>query len=108
MDNEWHSWQNRPERGASPSRPEANQFGPKPAVPEDTLKSGQVEIERKLFTLVLKENLRGRLLRITEENQGRRNIIIIPSTGLKAFQSLLAEMILASETTPPVQPGSPL
>ena len=53
-------------------------FPPKPPVVEDTLKSGQVQIERKTLVLTLKENPRGRFLRITEEAVGHRNSIIIP------------------------------
>lgn len=73
---------------------------PKPPVNEDTLKAGQVQIERKMFVFSLKENIRGRLLRITEDIGGRRNSIIVPSTGLKDFKKLLEEMIEADETLP--------
>src|ERR1700761_3390547 len=54
---------------------------PKPVVAEDTLKSVEIQIERKAFILTLKENPRGRFLRITEDVAGRRDTIIIPSTG---------------------------
>jgi hypothetical protein len=57
-------------------------FSPKPPVNENTLKSWQVQIERKTFVCTLKENLRGRLLRITGDAGGRHDTIIIPSTGL--------------------------
>jgi len=43
--------------------------------------------------LALKENPRGRLLRITEDIAGRYNSIIIPATGLREFKKLLEEMI---------------
>ena len=75
-------------------------MAPKPPVNEDTLKSGQIQIERKTFVFTLKENIRGRLLRITEDLGGRRNSIIIPSTGLEDFKKLLEEMIKASEEIP--------
>ena len=39
----------------------------KPAVVEDTLRSDKVQIERKTFLFTLKENPRGRFLRITED-----------------------------------------
>ena len=74
---------------------------PRPPVNEDTLKSGQVQIERKTFVMTLKENVRGRFLRITEEVGGRRNTIIIPSTGLEEFRKLLDEMIMVSNKIPP-------
>jgi len=76
------------------------QMQPRPPVQEDTLKSGQVQIERKTIAFILKENPRGRFLRISEDSGGRRNAIIIPSTGLAEFQKLLDEMIKASNELP--------
>ena len=73
---------------------------PKPSIAEDTLKSEQLQIERKTFTLTLKENQRGRFLRITEGVGGRRNSIIIPAPGLEEFSKLLEEMIKASNAIP--------
>lgn len=73
----------------------------KPPVNEETLKSAKVQIERKTFVLALKENLRGRFLRITEDVGGRRDTIIIPATGLEDFRKLLDEMVQASAETPP-------
>jgi len=77
------------------------QMQPRPPVQEDTLKSGQVQIERKTIAFILKENPRGRFLRISEDSRGRRNAIIIPSTGLAEFQKLLDEMIKVSNELPP-------
>ena len=76
------------------------QMQPRPPVQEDTLKSEQVEIERKKFVLILKENPRGRFLRIIEEGGGHNASIIIPSTGLAEFQKLLDEMIKVSNELP--------
>ena len=73
---------------------------PKPPVNEDTLKSGQVQIERKTFIFTLKENPRGRFLRITEDVGGRRDTIIIPSTGLEEFKKLLEDMVKTSNEIP--------
>lgn len=72
------------------------QFPPKPPVAEDTLKQERLDIERKSFVLTLKENIRGRFLRVSEEVGGRRDTIIIPSTGLEEFNKLLDEMVKAS------------
>jgi len=69
---------------------------PKPPVNEETLKSGQVQIERKTFIFTLKENPRGRFLRITEDVGGRRDNIIIPAPGLEDFKKLLDEMVKAA------------
>jgi len=46
------------------------QSRPRPFVQEDTLKSEQIQIEHKSFLLALKENPRGRFLRISEEVGG--------------------------------------
>ena len=48
---------------------------PRPFVQEDTLATKEIQIERKAFFLALKENPRGRLLRITEEVGGKRNTL---------------------------------
>ena len=76
-------------------------FGtPKPPVQEDTLKTEKVQIERKTFVFTLKENPRGRFLRITEDVGGRRDTIIIPAPGLDDFKKLLDEMVKAAADTP--------
>jgi hypothetical protein len=73
---------------------------PKPPVNEDTLKTEKIQIERKTFIFTLKENPRGRFLRITEDVNGRRDNVIIPSTGLEEFRKLLDEMVRASAELP--------
>jgi hypothetical protein len=73
---------------------------PKPPVNEDTLKSEKIQIERKTFVFTLKENPRGRFLRITEDVGGRRDTIIIPSTGLEDFKKLIDQMVKASGELP--------
>jgi PurA ssDNA and RNA-binding protein len=76
---------------------------PKPQVNEDTLKSDKVQIERKTFLFTLKENPRGRFLRITEDVGGRRDTIIVPATGLEEFKKLLDDMVKASTEMPAKQ-----
>lgn len=62
----------------------------------DTIIAAQeVQIERKHFYLEFRENDRGRFLRITEEAHGRRNTIIIPSTGIDDFGNALDEVLNA-------------
>jgi len=88
----------------SPYGQQHRHFGaPKPPVNEDTLRSDKVQIERKTFVFTLKENPRGRFLRITEDVGGRRDTIIIPSTGLEDFKKLVDEMVKASAEMPPKQ-----
>jgi hypothetical protein len=56
---------------------------------ESLLFSDRVQIERKTFIFELKENPRGRFLKITEDVGGRRDTIIIPSTGLESFRDMI-------------------
>lgn len=57
------------------------------------LESRELQVERKHFFIEFRENDRGRFLRITEEAHGRRNTVIIPSTGLSDFERLLEEVL---------------
>jgi hypothetical protein len=76
-------------------------YGNKPPVAEDTLKSDKIQIERKTFVFTLKENPRGRFLRITEDVGGRRDTIIIPAPGLEDFRRMVEEMAQAAADIPP-------
>ncbi len=67
---------------------------------EDTLRTEKIQIERKTFIFTLKENPRGRFLRITEDVNGRRDNVIIPSTGLEEFRKVLDDMVRASLELP--------
>jgi len=69
----------------------------KPGLLEDTLKSEKLQIERKTFVFALKENPRGRFVRITEDVGGRRDTIIVPASGLREFQRAFEEMVRAAE-----------
>ena len=65
---------------SSNDRPESRGFsstgtGSRAAANEETLKTEKLQIERKSFAFALKENPRGRFLRITEDVGGRRNRI---------------------------------
>ena len=73
---------------------------PKAPVNEDTLRTEKIQIERKTFIFTLKENPRGRFLRITEDVNGRRDNVIIPSTGLEEFRKVLDDMVRASLELP--------
>ena len=78
---------------------------PKPQVAEDTLKTDKIQIERKTFVFTLKENPRGRFLRITEDVNGRRDTILIPATGLDEFKRVFESMLGASNETAPPAPA---
>lgn len=59
-----------------------------------------MQIERKTFVFTLKENPRGRFLRITEDVGGRRDTIIIPAPGLQDFLKVLETMVQANGDAP--------
>ncbi len=61
----------------------------------------QIQVERKSFSFNLRENPRGRFLRITEDVGGRRDTIIVPSSGLAAFRDVLDLAITASDKAGP-------
>jgi len=67
---------------------------------EETLKSEKIQVERKTFIFTLKENPRGRFLRITEDVGGRRDNIIIPAPGLEDFKKVVDEMVKAAGELP--------
>lgn len=57
------------------------------------LSRSTLQIEQKRIFLNLRENGRGRYLRIAEVTGNNRSTIIIPSSGLQQFRSLLDEFI---------------
>lgn len=57
--------------------------------------SRDLQIERKHFFIEFRENERGQFVRITEEAHGRRNSIIIPSTGLTEFAEKFEDVMVA-------------
>ncbi len=60
---------------------------------DNIIAAKELQIERKHFYIEFRENDRGRFLRITEEAHGRRNTIIVPSTGLDDFSAMLDEVL---------------
>lgn len=58
--------------------------------------SRDLQIERKHFFIEFRENDRGQFVRITEEAHGRRNTIIIPSTGLEEFAEKFEDVMAAT------------
>ena len=68
---------------------------------DNELLSEQVQIERKLFSFDLRENPRGRFLKITEDVGGRRDTIIIPATGLDKVRDVVERAIQANRAAGP-------
>ncbi len=55
--------------------------------------SEKIVHERKIFFLDLKENQRGRFLKITEDVGGRRDTIMLPAEAFKDFTEALERLI---------------
>ena len=66
---------------------------------DSILEAKEVQIERKRFHFEFRENERGRFLRITEEAHGRRNTIIIPSTGLDEFTAAIDDILGSADNS---------
>jgi PurA-like ssDNA and RNA-binding protein len=67
---------------------------------DNIIEARELQIERKHFYVELRENERGRFLRITEEAHGRRNSIIVPSTGVDDFTATIAEVLTNNQGAP--------
>jgi hypothetical protein len=61
--------------------------------PSPPIASEKVTIERKIFFLDLKENQRGRFLKITEDVGGRRDTIMLPAEAFKEFLEALERLV---------------
>jgi hypothetical protein len=70
--------------------------------------TAHLQVEQKQFTFVLEQNAQGSFVRITEEVSGRRNSIIIPTTGLERLRDSLNEMIKSSQSPVGSGPALPL
>jgi hypothetical protein len=67
---------------------------------DNIIEAKELRIERKRFYVELRENERGKFLRITEEAHGRRNTIIVPSTGVDDFTAAISEVLTNNGTAP--------
>jgi len=76
-------------------------------VHEETISSRELQIDEKSFRLMLKENSRGRFLRITESNGTRFNSVMVPASGLAGFLAIVNEIAnLAGAGSVAAQPRS--
>ncbi len=64
------------------------------------LQSQSIRVERKHITFDLRENPRGRFLRIIEEVGGRRDAVIVPVSGLEEFRDALNQIIAFNKKLP--------
>jgi hypothetical protein len=60
---------------------------------DDPLASEKIQVDRKVFFLDLKENQRGRFLKITEDVSGRRDTIMLPASGFRDFVDALSRIV---------------
>jgi hypothetical protein len=63
----------------------------------DALASEKIVIGRKVFFLDLKENNRGRFLKITEDVGGRRDTIMVPCEVFDEFSDALVRLLNHSQ-----------
>ncbi|MCP5517978.1 MAG: RNA-binding protein [Verrucomicrobiales bacterium] len=85
-----------PDHPSASGRPVHGAGGHRPPVEEETLRTERIQVERKCFIFALKENPRGRFLRITEDVNGRRDHIIVPAPGLEEFAQVVHDMATGS------------
>ena len=62
-------------------------------MPSEPIASEKIAFERKIFFLDLKENQRGRFMKITEDVGGRRDSIMLPSGAFKEFLEALERLV---------------
>jgi len=67
---------------------------------DNIIEARELQIERKYFYVELRENQRGKFLRIIEEAHGRRNSIIVPSTGVDEFTAAISEVLTNNGSAP--------
>ncbi len=68
---------------------------------DNIIEAKELQIERKHFYVEFRENDRGKFLRITEDAHGRRNSIIVPSTGVDDFTAAISEVLANNGSAPP-------
>ena len=60
---------------------------------QQSLELREFQAERKFFVAEIRENERGKYLRLTEEAQGRRNTILVPSSAFTDFAQMIHEIL---------------
>jgi hypothetical protein len=62
-------------------------------MPSEPIATEKVTIDRKVFFLDLKENQRGRFLKITEDVGGRRDTVMLPAGAFRDFLDALTRLV---------------
>lgn len=68
---------------------------------DKTIATQELQVEHKHLVIAFCENERGRFLRISEEAHGRRNTVIVPSTGVTQFVEMLDQVVAAGDNSQP-------
>ena len=68
--------------------------------PSQPLASEKLATDRKLFFLDLKENERGRFIKITEDVGGRRDTVMLPIAAAGDFLEMLGRLVAFEKTLP--------
>jgi hypothetical protein len=71
--------------------------------PSAPLATEKIRIDRKIFFVDLKENQRGRFLKITEDVGGRRDTIMLPLEVLPEFLESLRRLAEFEAALPPAE-----
>lgn len=66
---------------------------PGPKMPSEPIATEKVVLDRKVFFLDLKENQRGRFLKITEDVGGRRDTVMIPAGAFQDFLEAFTRLV---------------
>ena len=66
---------------------------------DDLLHTEKILADRKTFYLDLKENARGKVIKITEDVSGNRDTIMVPAEILGDFIAALSEIQATAETS---------
>ena len=73
---------------------------------DNIIASKEIQVERKHLVIEYRENSQGRFLRITEEAHGRRNTVIVPSTGLAEFLGSINGILIEAGESALVAPAA--
>lgn len=65
--------------------------------PDKVLATEKIVCGRKIFFFDFKENQRGRVLKITEDVNGRRDTIMVPDEALDDFYEALGRILDADD-----------
>lgn len=84
------------------SRMRTEEFDDQPRRGSPALHSEKIVTERKIFFLDLKENERGRVIKITEDVRGRRDTIMLPLEAADEFLDALQRILELERDLPPL------